>query len=317
METKTANIEFGTLEKSEESFPLVASASDANSSLADWVQENRALFETKMREDGAILFRNFNIGTVDVFQELMTVVDQNPLPYNFRSSPRHTVGDNVYVSTTHPSDESINMHSESSYAPEHPNHIVFCCVTPAQSGGETPIANNRNVLKYLSEETRGKFKQHGVKYVRTLDKWVGLPWQEVFQTEEKSKVEEECKRTGVGFEWISDDKLRLVWTKKAVWEHPESGEEMWFNHSSFFNKHSLDPDTIEYFEMTDSLPFDTFYGNGEEITKEEIEEVFAAYTKACIEFKWEAGDVLFLDNMLTSHGRNPYQGDRKIIVSIY
>ena len=30
---------------------------------------------------------------------------------------------------------------------------------------------------------------------------------------------------------------------------------------------------------------------------------------------WEAGDVMLVDNMLMSHGRRSFEGDRKVIVS--
>jgi alpha-ketoglutarate-dependent taurine dioxygenase len=35
-----------------------------------------------------------------------------------------------------------------------------------------------------------------------------------------------------------------------------------------------------------------------------------------ISFRWERGDVLLLDNYLVAHGRNPYEGPRKILVAM-
>ncbi len=302
---------------SNDEFPLVRIAENTKDSLKEWIAGNRATFEAELINHGAVLFRGFSIDTVEKFEDLMKEVTPQNLEYGFRSSPRYSIGNGVYVSTTHPADENILMHSEGSYAPVHPEHIVFCCIIPAETGGETPIADNRKVLTFLSEETRKKFESRGVKYVRTLDKFVGLPWQEVFQTEDKSEVEKECKEKGIEFEWINDDKLKMAWTKKGVWEHPVSGESIWFNHACFFNKHSMDPDMMEFFEMQNSLPYNTFFGDGSEISKEEILEIHKAYKTTSTEFPWEKGDVLFVDNMIAAHARNPYTGDRKIIVSIY
>lgn len=33
-------------------------------------------------------------------------------------------------------------------------------------------------------------------------------------------------------------------------------------------------------------------------------------------FPWQTGDVLMLDNMLTAHAREPFQGPRKVVVAM-
>lgn len=298
-------------------FPLLAETSKSGIYLKSWIDENRDEFKEKLRKNGGILFRGFDINTVEKFQDLVKLFADKPLEYKMRSSPRYSVGDNVYHTTTYPSEYSINMHSESSYDPNHPDHIVFCCIVPAEERGETPIADNRLVLKNLSEATRKKFKEKGVKYVRNLTKSLGLPWQEVFQTEDKDEVIAICAEKGITCNWASEDKLVLTWTKDAIWEHPHTGEEVWFNHGFFFNKYTFDEDFLLIIDSDDDLPSNTFYGDGTKISKEEIEEIREAYAKATYEFPWQTGDVIFLDNMLMSHGRNPYKGDRKIIASIF
>jgi hypothetical protein len=222
----------------------------------------------------------------------------------------------VYVSTTYPEDQIIQMHSESSYAPIHPERIVFCCITPAELKGETPIADNRVILTHLSEATKNKFYEKGIMYRRNLNGLLGLNWQEVFQTADKAYVEEECNKTNMRFQWTGDDSLVLEWEKRAIWKHPVSNELVWFNHGLFFNKYMQDEEVLNSVGSYKDLPNDTFFGDGTEISRQEIEEIRIAYKKSTVEFPWEKGDVLFLDNMLFSHGRNPYKGARKIIVSI-
>ena len=64
------------------------------------------------------------------------------------------------------------------------------------------------------------------------------------------------------------------------------------------------------------LPRNVSYGDGSTIEESIIEEMGAVYQQATISFPWQKGDVLMLDNMLTAHGRNPYEGQRKIVVAM-
>jgi alpha-ketoglutarate-dependent taurine dioxygenase len=40
------------------------------------------------------------------------------------------------------------------------------------------------------------------------------------------------------------------------------------------------------------------------------------YWDTAVSFPWREGDVLMNDNMLVAHARNPYQGERKIVVAM-
>ncbi len=297
-------------------FPLVLQNNNKDHELAAWLLSNQEKFNSELYKHGAILCRDFQIDTVEKFQSLTETFPNDLLDYKMRSSPRYEITNNVYVSTTYPEDQSINMHSESSYAPSHPSRIVFCCIIPADIQGETPIADNRLILKNMREDLVQKFLDLGVMYKRNLTEFLGMSWQEVFQTSDRKEVEEECQKNGMQYEWKNEDDLELTWTKKAIWEHPKTGELVWFNHAMFFNKYSLNKDLLDFISSDDELPNNTFFGDGTKITKEEIMHIKEAYEKATVEFPWEKGDILFLDNMIMSHGRNPYQGERKIIVSI-
>lgn len=297
--------------------PLVVKPAIAGLRLTQWVKDNTDTINREVAKHGAVLFRGFHIDTVDKFQDFINAFGAAPLQYKQRSSPRYEVAENIYHSTTYPADQIINMHSENSYALTWAMRIVFCCIVPAIEEGETPIADNRQVVKYLSPATRQKFLDKGVKYVRNMSKGIGLSWQEVFQTTDRSVVEEECRKGGMEFAWKDDDQLTLSWYNKAIYNHPDTHEEIWFNHAFFFNKYALGEEMYSSFGSDDQLPFHTYYGDGAEISKEEIEEIRAAYAKASIKFPWEKGDVLFVDNMMVAHGRSAYKGERKIVVSMF
>ena len=66
----------------------------------------------------------------------------------------------------------------------------------------------------------------------------------------------------------------------------------------------------------EDLPRNCFYGDGSPIEDAVMDAICEAYQEAEVSFPWRQGDILVLDNMLTAHARNPYEGQRKIYVSM-
>jgi alpha-ketoglutarate-dependent taurine dioxygenase len=302
-------------------FPLVLEPSREGIDLIGWLEAHRPEFEQDLQQYGGILLRGFGINTVERFNRFMQCFDTTPLPYMFRSSPRAELDEkirNIYRSTSYPNDRSINLHNESSYSRVWGMKIAFCCLQPAAEGGETPIADSRRVLRSISPALLEKFREKGVKYWRHLSPGLGMPWQEVFQTDKQEIAEDICTRNGINFEWKGDT-LYIDWVKPAVYTHPKSGEDTWFNHVLFFHRFSryeeLDLPYDEYLP-DEYLSSQTFFGDGSDISYQEFAEIKRAYQANTISFPYLQGDIIFLDNMLAAHGRTPYKGDRTIATAI-
>jgi alpha-ketoglutarate-dependent taurine dioxygenase len=117
--------------------------------LVAWAEGKRALIDEYLQKHGAILFRNFDIRTTINFEQFVRASAGELLEYADQTSPRHKVNGNVYTSTDYPARQSIFLHNESSYAAVWPMRIFFFCVSPADEGGETPIADVRKVLSHI------------------------------------------------------------------------------------------------------------------------------------------------------------------------
>jgi alpha-ketoglutarate-dependent taurine dioxygenase len=64
------------------------------------------------------------------------------------------------------------------------------------------------------------------------------------------------------------------------------------------------------------VPFNTFYGDGAAIEPTVMDEIRDAYDNETVKFDWERGTLLLVDNMLVAHGREPFTGDRKVLVAM-
>ncbi|SEO95073.1 Taurine dioxygenase, alpha-ketoglutarate-dependent [Flavobacterium sp. CF108] len=289
--------------------------SDRERDTLEWAEKHKDEINNLLLEHGAILLRGFKIDSPKNFNELFSTISGQAIEYKNRTSPRDQVYSNVYTSTSHPKSETIHMHTENSYSNIYNRIIAFYCLLPAQIGGETPIADERKLLASLKKETVEEFKKKGIQYVRNTIPGIGLSWQTIYQTEDKEEVAKILKNNGHDFTWVNSDHLRIKWTLPAFQDHPVTGEEMWFNHMFFGHKELYDPSVLEYFDEED-LPFATYYGDGSEIGAEVIEEFKNFYKEHSIVYTWEKDDFLLLDNLMFSHGRKPFKGDRTILTAM-
>lgn len=303
----------------EKTLPLVIQPAVKRVDLETWASGNQDFIEAKLLQHGAILFRNFKVAEIAGFEQFISRVFGQPLEYRERSSPRSQVGGNIYTSTDYPADQSIFLHNENSYQDNWPLKIFFCCITPAKEGGETPIADCRRVFQCIKPEIRERFIEKKWMYVRNFGDGFGLPWQAVFQTTDKKAVEEHCRRNRIDVEWKDGDRLRTRAVRPAVEQHPLLGEQVWFNHATFFHVTTLEPTVSEALLAglnKEDLPTNTYYGDGSPIEFAVLDELREAYRRETVAFPWQKGDILVLDNMLVAHGRAPYAGQRRIVVGM-
>lgn len=302
-----------TVEESDSDLPVIQPQADVV--LEAWLADNQADVNSLLRKRGGVRFRGFYDGSVEEFERFNAVALRTPVPYCDRSSPRTMVSEHVYTSTDYPSDQTIHMHSELSYSPQSPRRLTFYCQVPADSGGVTPLADNRSILKALPEETATKFRKLGVCYRRKLTPEIGLRWQEAFSAQTREEAESRCRANDMSFEWEAENVLRLQWTRPATVRHRESGQEIWFNHAFFFHPLSL-PDAVRHQIDASDMPFTACFGDGSPITENEYSQIMSAYRQATLRAPWRRGDVVLLDNELVSHGRDPFKGPRRILVAL-
>ncbi|WP_193102751.1 TauD/TfdA family dioxygenase [Burkholderia sp. Z1] len=283
------------------------------------VNDNRVELESRLLEHGALLFRGFDVSSVAEFEAFSNAVSAHQSDYVYRSTPRTSIGNGIFTATEYPPSETIALHCENAYQRSWPLRVAFCCLCAPTAGGETPIADMREVSRRIGARILGNFEAKQVRYVRHYRRHVDIPWETVFQTTDRSQVAAFCADNGIEHEWLDDDTLCTAQINQGVAYHPVTRDRVFFNQAHLFHLSNLEASlasSIVSLFGEDRVPRNAFYGDGSPFDLDDIEQIRNAYRECAIQFPWQRGDVLLVDNMRFAHGRNPFDGERKVIVSL-
>ncbi len=287
--------------------------------LVGWAAEGAEEINRLQMDRGAVLLRGFGLTTAEDFEQVASALTSG-LYGGYGDLPREGSSANIYQSTPYPADQPILFHSESSHLASWPARISFFCLIPAPEGGETPIADTREIADRLDTDVLSEFAEKGLTYVRNFS-GLDVSWQQFFQTEDRAEVERRCAADGAEFEWAhGGEQLRVKQPTAAVRNHPVTGDRLFFNQIQLHHPYYLPDDAREsLFSMvddSDDLPRNVTFGDGSPISDDVAKHVLDVYWDTCVTTPWQAGDIITLDNMRTAHARLPFKGPRRIAVAM-
>lgn len=318
-------------------------------SLIDWLTGERDHVAGLLRTHGALLFRGFDVREPQAFEQVARCIAPALKNDYLGTSPRDALTDYVFSASELPPWYPIPQHCEMSFTKSPPSHLFFhCMVEPRGPGGETPLADFRAVLRDLDPAVRERFERKGIRIIRNysgpeggghFDLWKLKRWDEMFRTTNRDEVERICAEQGFEPTWLPGGRLRLVSHQSAIQQHPKTGEAVWFNHSQVFHPSSAEGElrriarrqrpirngglslvakTLMGMQRRTRAPEEAAmtcaFGDGSPIPDADMEKVRDAIWKNLVVQRWQAGDVVAIDNLSVSHGRMPYSGPRLITV---
>ena len=285
---------------------------------ARWAAEHRAALRTVVAEHGSLLVRGLGLRDVAeaeaVFRRLGSLMTEREA---FASRQRYA--DGVYSSSKWPPNQPMCVHHELSYTMEFPSLMLFACLTAPADGGATPVAESPAVLRALPSTLVERFERVGWLLVRNYNDDIGASLAEAFGTDDRRAVEDYCRSNAIRFEWRPDGGLRTWQRRSAIVHHPLSGQRCWFNQIAFLNEWTIDAEVRDYLVDVygeDGLPFNTRFGDGEPIGADIVRAINEAYEVNTARERWQAGDLMLVDNVRTAHARDAFGGEREVVVAM-
>ncbi|MFI1766585.1 TauD/TfdA family dioxygenase [Streptomyces sp. NPDC020800] len=293
----------------------VDSPGDASSWAAEWRESLRA----QVTQHGALLVRGLDLREESRAGAVLAGLAGTLMPEREAFAPRQAYGPGLYSSTTWPANQPMCMHHELSYLLEVPGLMLFACLTAPAQGGATAVADAEAVLQALPTTLTERFEREGWLLTRSYNDEIGASLTESFGTDDRTAIESYCRANGIDFTWLADGSLRTEQRRSAIVRHPLTGRRCWFNQIAFLNQWTLAEEVREYLVDVygeDGLPFNTRYGDGSPIGEDVVQQLNATYEEHTRREPWQAGDLLLVDNIRTAHSREPFTGERQVLVGM-
>jgi alpha-ketoglutarate-dependent taurine dioxygenase len=306
--------------------PLVLSPAHKRSTsaqaLTSWAIDHREQLRGWLDNEGAVLFRGWHIKDTEDYRSVATAMLTELRPYIGGDAPRRTAGDGIYDVTSFPSSEALPLHNELSYAGWWPSTISFCCLQPAQSGGQTTVADGRVIYTRLPTEITQRFKELGVTYHQHLrdeqdGRYGGKSWQETFETDSRQNVERYCREYNMTFTWTE---LGLLTSKTNLGVVETPIGPCWFNQADLwhagFDRLKYRHTSAGSYDVLRCIGCHAQFGDGSEIPINYLLQIRRTCDDIAIKIHWRPDDVLILNNHQKMHGRAPYTGSRTLLAAM-
>ena len=293
----------------------LATAPDAPS----WVAEHRDELRALVAQHGSLRVHGLGLRDAAQVAAVFKRLGSGLMSERETFAPRRSYGDGIYSSSKWPQNQPMCMHHELSYAHEFPGLMLFACLTAATDGGATGVADSPSVLAALPADLVERFERHGWLLTRSYNEDIGASFAEAFGTEDRAAIESYCRANAIRCEWQADGGLRTQQRRSAVVRHPVTGQRCWFNQIAFLNQWTLAPELREFLVDEygeEGLPFNTCFGNGDTIAEDIVQSINQVYEAHTAREPWQAGDLMLVDNVRCAHSREPFEGQREVLVAM-
>lgn len=282
-----------------------------------WWGTHGATVEEALERDGGATFDGPGLSGTSTFREFAEqacgpLTRDNPEHRHVADDPTGTVKTPVEFSQK----RKLLWHNENTFAALWPRRIVFACAQRAATGGDTPTVDMCAVYNLMDPTLRKRFEGTGVTYIRRLGGDLGLDWRTLYGTEDRAAAEAACARDGA--EWLWQGDVLVTRHRRAAVVGLSEGRRSFVAQILHWHHRAMDADVRESLAALmppEQFPKDCTFGDGEPIPDSAIDFLISACAQLEEPVPWTEDRVILLDNLRRAHARDPYTGDRRVLVA--
>lgn len=296
--------------------PILTPTATGTRDLAAYLQSHRSYVLQRAFCFGAILFRGWDVHTADDFESSVNSIHLKPYDIAGSAAPRTQITDSVFTANDAPSTERIPFHHELGQRSDPPAYIFFYCDIEPSVRGCTPIVDSREVASWVRSENPVMYQKlhEGLRYRRVMPpdddpaSPIGKSWQNTYHVSSPDEIEPKLP-AGTRLKWSDDGCLTTTTPPIAgVVTNRRSCADTFQN--------SLVAARLGWDDARNMRSKAVTYSDGTPIDEEAVRRIAQKMEQLAIRFDWRKNDVLMVDNTVTMHSRDSYEGPRRILASI-
>ncbi len=303
-------------------FPYGLSCSAESMSLSDVCRElssARVELCSQLGIHGAILFRGLPVRSDQDFDRFIQSIGMPNFRYrdSLSNAVRVNRTERVFTANEAPSDVTIYMHHEMAQTPVYPSSLFFYCEKAADEGGATPLCRSDLLFERLQVEVPEFIKNcqnKGLRYSNVMppsddhSSGMGRSWRSTLNCDSKAAAESRLASLQYDWNWETDDCLRVRTPVLPAIRRLSSGR------FSFFNQLIA---AFKGWKDTRNDPAKAItFGDGATLDSSAVIRAAELADELAYDVQWQDGDVAWVDNFSTMHGRRSFTGTRKVLASL-
>jgi len=291
------------------------------------------------------------VGTGDEFENLIDAFGVVPETVYKGTSPRNPLPGMKKAMSSADIEPWVHIphHSEMSFLAGPPEVIAFYCVeNSVDRGGESLTMDYISLWEHLksalSETTLARFSWDRFEYIRkyserqSKDISIQKTWAAMFNTQDMKQAAQKAEADGYTVSWSHDPSpdgdgyvMHLRHSMPPLRKHPESGQLVFHNHigvlhhTSFYEDLKLSAKRYNDSDMFAVAQKLEKTANGTDVVwasdsapVDDISQAVRDWAWSNSAFlKYDAGDLVILDNFRVSHARTPFLGGPRTVATLW
>lgn len=300
------------------------------------VTSRKGFFKDLLKKHGAVVLRNARKLDAETLSKYITAIGINsgdqPFEQNGSTAKRTEITEVLSTANEGPPNVRIHQHNEFSRFVKYPTKLFFVCAAYNGEGGETPIVHGGEFFQKINEKAPNFIEELSRRGLYMEQVWPlksnnNTHWSYKFcfgrridpndtdferQKEQAKKLAKEIASPDCEFTPENDLLIRQFTEPIRIYRNGD-GEEFPCFFNSLTTFYAYTKHRVGDYSKTHSI----CYNDGGEIPVTYLDLVLETSLEIAYNHQWNEGDIVIVDNYMVSHGRLPWKGERRILVSMW